>query len=835
MMPMQKIPVIVAVVIIIVTALIVFALNMRTISLPPDFQDIESNGLESVAKVFRNEQSIPHIISENDNDLFFTLGYCHAQDRLWQMDYDKRKAKGRLSEVFGKKTIDIDFFIRPFGLETLSRKIYDSLSEKTKQILTSYSNGINSFIENNEKNLSFEFGTLDYSPEKWVPYESIMLLRLYSLEQNRSLWADICFGEISDKIGVEKALELLPEYPENAPFILDDSSIYKAPEIRKKNLLSKIENYPKGMFRSFSERAFKYREKSGLKGSAFGSNAWAVLRNKSVENSPAVLANDPHFQINLPARFYQIHLTGANINVTGLSIPGIPIIFSGRNDNISWGFADMPADDLDFFIEKSDTSEDFYLRNDSVRHKYKFKKDTIRIKDRIDSVFYIRITDRSPVISEFHDLHSKDHLVNQTDNKTEDIFLTNYNLTYNWAGNLNSDEILAAYNIMKSSDPDQVEKSLKNWGNPAVNFIYADKKGNISIFPAGMIPERKEKTNPVIPNPGWSSEYGWKSIYRTKDLPKISNPDKKFLLAANNKISRNSEIFISNYWDSESRAQRIEMLLEEVKEYNYREAQLMQLDVLSPLAVTIVNKIIPVLKEDSLKWNGIESEALARLDKWDFIMSPGMPEATIFNSFMESFVYNTFKDELDERLYRQYISNTSFPLRKISNIINIKNSSWFDDVFTEKIETRDDIIKKSFKNTIQMLRDFFDNEPINEWKYGLIHSLTFKHVLSDQPLLKPTVTVGPFPMGGNAGTINNTEWSLLQPFDVTTGASMRFIADMGDSLVYTSLPGGVSGNPLSPHYADQIRLWLNGGYIELPVSRIPGERFIESLILRPLN
>ncbi len=858
MQPLKNLPALIISLLIIFAAFIYFSISITRISAPVGFDSFDANLIDTV-KVYRDFYGIPHVIANNESDLFFAVGYIQAQDRLWQLDLARRTASGRLAEIFGPSKVKYDKFIRTLQLQKLAINLYDSIDSKSKLILERFSAGINFYIEENNHSLHFEFGALGYGPEPWKPTDCIIILRLLSFQQSKSFLSDIMYGEIVDKLGLRKTIGLIPDYPAKSPAVLDRFQSNKPsagskemsfdPKYSQPDTLCSLEYL--SLFKGLSS------ELSAISSHAydisFGCNAWAIKKNKVDDSALAILCNDPHSKITLPTLWYQIHITSPELNVTGYTIPGLPLVMAGRNDNVAWGLAMMNADDCDFFIEKTDSSGKFYLAadGDSLK-KFIYVQDTIYVKNEDRIIYYTRFAENSYVISDFH-LFNDSNIPKTTDSAlaagTE--FFDNYILTYKWAGHQFSDEIGALYEINNAVNWEHFIEAAAHWGSPAVNFIYSDILGNIGVAPAGILPQREKLCNPNLPNPSWMKDYGWSGFHQSSDLPDMLNPEKKYVFAANNKLfvknklsanielSANSKLsggtnyFISTLWDDPSRANRIDQLLAESEYYNIRDAQYMQMDVLSPFADDLVNVIMPVLEKYKDLYDETELKAIEALSKWDYIFSPASAGASIFCVYINHLMENTFKDDFGDKLYSRFIAGSDIPYRVLHENISNRRSKWFDDVATENKEKRDYIMVKSLKEAVRELSGLFDSEDIIYWRYGNIHRITLKHSFSDDVFLEPAVTIGEFEIKGHNTTISNSGLKLNSSYDAEVYSAMRMIIDLSDSVVYSSIPGGTSGDPMSDNYGDQVQLWLNGGYVKIPIAPHPGEEYNLRLVFVP--
>lgn len=810
---------------IIIITYFIFILGISTISLPSDFEEVSSAKLNDSVYIYKNHYGIPHIIAKNEEDAFFATGWCHAQDRFWQMDILRRTAYGSLSEIFGKETKEADKFMKIIGLKQLAAQKYKQISKKSRGILIAYTAGVNDFLEKNDKRLPFEFGALNYHPEYWLPEDCLAVQLLLAFSQSRSFWADLTIGEIAEQISNIKALALVSDYPAYDPCILDRQYIqYEDTASKSTNYISKNNNYLQEFsVKDIASALTSIRKTLGFSLVSGASNAFA-RRRFAEGDCGAVLANDPHFELGLPSRWYQMIVSIPNLNITGATMVGLPLFYIGRSDEISWGITSAMVDDCDFFIEKIDPSnEDFYFSHGGAKKKFRHISDTVYVKNQDAEIFYSRFTDRSGVLSDFLPEHYGLES-NISDTTAYRNPLKKYVLTYSWSARVNSDEILSLYKLNRAKNFNQFKESLNNWGSPGLIFNYADKNGNIGVVPAAALPVRGEKTLPYVPNPGWESGYEWLKISKAT-IPAMYNPEKKFVSSANNKISREITSYISSYWDLSSRSIRIDELMSRFNDFSARDAQLLQIDALSPYARELMQYTFPTLVEKQNELTELEKNVLRMLLNWDFQISSHLASPLIFNTFLERMFINTFKDELGSMLFEKFCSISGLIHRKMLQLVKTQESEWFDNIWTENKETRETIILKSYKESLQLLADYFQTDDFYQWKWGKVHNLTLKHILSTNPFLSPSVTEGTFEMSGCYTTISNTGWKIGRSFEVQTGPSLRFVTDMSEPFVYMSLPGGASGDPLSPNYSDQIQLWLNGGYLSLRNSNLPNEGF----------
>lgn len=787
------------VLIVILIAIIILSYKLLTKSHPKVEGRIESELLIDSVYVYRDENGIPHIYAKNEHDLYFALGFVHAQDRLWQMDLSRRIASGRLSEIFGAQTIEIDKLFRTLGLYETTGKMQKFLSEKSIEVLKSYADGVNYFIQMNKGKYPIEFELLGYEPEEWSIRDCLLITRLMSWQLNFAWWTEPVFSEILSKVGEEKFKKLIPKYPENAPIIIRKY----IPQIGK-----------------FVDANIKFREMFGMTADGLGSNSWVVSGAKSTTGKP-MLANDPHLPFSLPSIWYQVHLNDGSIDMAGVSIPGTPGIVIGRNNYIAWGLTNVMLDDTDFYIEKIDSSRTKYFYQGEWR-ELNIRDEVIKVRKKGEYKFKVLSTHRGPIINDVYEFGFLEYIP-----KPNAQFITSQAISMRWTGHLISDEILAFYKINHAKNWDEFKDALKFFTTPAQNFVYADIYGNIGYCLGGKIPIRK-KLNPILLNPGETDDYDWIGFVPFNEQPNIFNPSENYIATANNKtVPDNYPYYISYLWEPESRIQRIEEVLTSKEKLSFEDFRNLQLDYFSHYAKEITPYIIKALEDYNFN-NEIEKDALAFLKNWSFNFTRDDIATTIFNSFIVEMMRNTFEDEFGQELYKRFVFYSGVPVRILKQLIVEDDSLWFDDVRTkEKVETCDDIIRKSFINAVNYLRDKLGDD-ISTWHWGKIHKLYLVHPLGLRAPLDKIFNLGPFEIGGAGTTVNNAGYSMLKPFDCVIGPSMRQIVDFSENLLYSVIPAGPSGQIMSKFYDSQTQIYLKGDYlkIEMEFEKVKNEKHL---------
>lgn len=779
---------------------------------------MKASGISKKVNIYKTDQGVSHIFAENENDMYFTLGYMHAQDRLWQMDIIRRVAEGRLSEILGKDVLDYDILFRTLGINKYSEEIYKKLSLKTKSILSSYCKGVNYFIKTNSKQLPLEFDILNYKPEEWKPEHSVMVLRLMAWELVLSWYTDMMFGEIVKKTGFEKAKDFFPDYPEDAPFIVrkeidkikNVSPVKSSTDNSKKSTGYNSETENKYIAASELGKDFFDISKSfkifyGSEGTHTGSNSW-VISGKRTESGKPLLANDPHLAMQVPSKWYEVSMydNEKKFSVCGFSIPGIPGIAIGHNQAISWGLTNLMCDDADFHILKKDSAD---VRKYIYKNVSFFPDSTvenIKIKNSPDDYQFTAYTTLAgPVISNLE----KTGFLNRQKFKTGSDEI----LTFRWTGFEFSDEIETFYKINNASDWNTFRDAMKTFGSPALNFIYADTSGNIGYQSAGLIPVRANSADEFTAEIPLTDGNDWTGFVPFGELPESYNPEEGYIVTANNKPSKYSKHYISNLYEPPYRAERISELIESSPVVTEDEMKLMQRDIYSIQAKDYCGYLFESFG-DTVNLTSDIRTYLDLLKNWDYEFKSNSIPATLFAEFEVQLYKYLYMDILGAELFEDYIYLKNVPVRNTAKLLKANSSAVFENNFA-----KEQILRKSFYDAVSSLIAKYGAD-LNKWQWGELHQVYMKHPLGIVPSLSSMLNIGPFNTGGSGTTVNNLEYSFSGAlkngvFECYLGPSMRMISDLSKIGEYLSIiPAGQSGQPLHPNYSDQSRLWLNGDY-----------------------
>ncbi|RLQ91632.1 penicillin acylase family protein [Falsibacillus albus] len=776
-----------AILVLLVIAAAIFANVFTERLLPKTAGELSVAGLSKKVEVIRDNEGVPHIQAENEHDLYFAQGYVQAQDRLFQMDLSRRQASGRLSEVIGASTIDRDKFFRTLGLRRAAEASYNNYSEKAKEVLQAFADGVNAYIKDaeKEKKLPIEFTLLDYKPDSWTPTDSLTIGKYMAFDLGGH-WQGQAFRYWAEKnLSSEKAKELFPSYPEDAPAIIAD--------LGDMNI-----DVEKTLSSSIIPPEFN------------GSNNWVVSGEKSESGKP-MLADDPHLSLATPSIWYQMALKTNGMDVSGVIFAGIPGIILGHNEHIAWGVTNTGPDVQDLYIEKRNPDN-----KDEFLYKDKWEKATIiqepiKVKGEKTIPYEVTITRHGPVISDF-----------AYKQKGDSVF------SLRWTALDPSSELEAVLNMNKANNWKEFEKALEKFETPTQNFVFASDDGTIAYKANGKIPIRKSGDG-LLPVPGWTDEYEWTGFIPFDELPKVVNPKEGFISSANNKvISSDYPYHISNTWAQPYRQMRIQEVLKSKDKLSVEDMQSLQMDQTNLYAREFVPQFLKVMKND--KGNGIEKEALKLLGKWNYVDDKNKPAPLIFNLWMKEIPKVLYEKDIPDDVLNLFDGKQQVTDNILRTALAGENCAWVDEN-----GGIDSLLHTALKNVLNRLAKDYGNHP-EQWKWGDYHQLYFAHPISQASNLLAYFfnNEDPIPVGGSQVTVQAASYE--DDGIVDHGASWRFVIDTDDmSKSYHIIGPGESGHFRSQWYHNQIKDWIKGNYHLTNLNEKPGENKYDLTLLPKKN
>ncbi len=750
----------------------------------PDYEgEVALKGLKAPVRIVTDRYGVAHIYAKNETDGVFAMGYAHAQNRLWQMEMNRRVGAGRLSEVFGPQTLGKDKFLRTIGFYQAARRTYAKLDQNTKKLLQAYADGVNAFLENNTKPLPPEFLVFGITPEPWKPEDSVVWLKMMAWDLGGNWSKELLRARMSKRLSARQIAEAFPPYPGDK-------------QITPPTLA--------GLYRTLDldrlAAAMPAPAPDGL-----GSNNWVVSGKRTASGKP-LLANDPHLGLAAPALWFFAEIDTGDYTAIGATLPGVPTIILGRNENIAWGFTNTAPDVQDLYYEKIDPQNPGRYLTPDGSAPFRLRREVIKVKGGEDVVLNVRETRHGPVISDIY-------------SPAASLMPEKTVLSFAWTALRDDDKTpQAGFKLQKARGWEDFLAAMRDFHVPQQNVVYADRKGNIGYIAAGKVPIRKpgNKIMGMMPVPGWQAEYDWNGFIPFEELPRNFNPASGVLITANHKIIGDDyPYFITYEWTPPYRARRIRDLLNARDIHTIDSFKAIQADVKSYWATDIlplVTAIEPKKTRSRL--------ALEKLRAWDGVERKNGPEGLIFNAWMRHFGRLMYGDEMGSLLQDYWATRPVF----VENVLRDVNgqSRWCDDVGTPEKEDCATILSAALDAAIRELDERYGDN-MDDWNWGRAHEAHSDHTpFTNVPVLRDIFDLR-VPVGGDTYTINVSRNKLTdesQPYATIHAASLRAIYDLEDpnrSVFIHST--GQSGNRLSPLYDSFVDIWARGEYIPMSTNK----------------
>ena len=746
--------------------------------------DFYLNGINQPVSILRDVHGTVFIESENDDDAFFAMGYAQAQDRLWQLEVQKRIAKGSMSEIFGKATFRQDTLMRTLGLYPSAEKAWSYLSTDARNSLNAFARGINAWIDQ-QLPLPPEFLIHDIKPEPWTPIDSIAWIKVFAFSLGGNYLQEMEHYAAASVLDQQQLITLYPA--------LD--------EVQIQNILG---NNHKLIEQNQQFFALKNTLLTDMKigGKFVGSNAWVVSGSKTSSGLP-VLANDPHLGLQIPSLWYSASLKGQSINSAGMALVGLPVIIFGRNKAVGWGGTNLGADVQDLFVEQQGLLNQQEYLVDGKWQSMLRRVESIKVKADFPAFMRkaikpveieIRQTRNGPVISDIFSVVGSPVSMRWTaldddDTSYEAFYLLNY--AENW------DEFTEAASYLVA---------------PALNLLYADVNDNIGYLVAGRIPKRKSGKG-LVPVAGWESSNQWNGYLNSTDLPRIFNPPEGYIVSANDQAYDSQyPHFISAQWAPSARADRIKQLLQQKLKNSGKIKIEDHVTIQGDVLDLAIQSIMPTLRRLKCE-NEQQCKAMAYINNWNGQMLVDEIAPSIVSVWIDKLRLALLGDEF--KSYWQKGDKKTFLGSAIGNItisrlvdmMTDNQSRWCDDVTTDELEDCQIVLSQSLDSTLDEIAKLVGSD-ISNWQWGELHSTLYSHTpMSNVQMLKGFFERR-IPNGGSVNSVNvaNASFEPSQGYVQTFGAGFRQIMVIGkdDSPHWLMNGTGQSGHFLSPHYDDMI-------------------------------
>lgn len=728
-------------------------------------KEIKCRLLTGDLDVLFDENYVPHIYSKNLNDLFFAQGYIHASMRLWQMDIQTRSAAGRLSEVLGELTFETDKLTRRQGLAEGARLMVEKWKENKEiySYIESYCNGINKYISELKKStLPLEYKLMEFQPELWTPLRCALMLK--------NMARTLCMSDFDIEMTNIKSLmpdslvrELFSIHEEGASPVIPTSTSWdhiKKPEQPAEQSIGLIikdykpyENLPPGI----------------------GSNNWAVGPEKTI-NGHAILCSDPHLNLTMPSIWYENHLVSEDMDVYGVSLPGLPGVIIGFNENISWAQTNVGHDVLDWYtIDWKDEKKGIYFL-DGKETKVEIRIDTHYIKGRPTVYDTVMVTPFGPIV------YNSD-----TNSGKKGMAMT-------WIGNLKpqDNDIQCMINLNKASNYKEFSEALLTYDTPAQNFVYADVEGNIGMHVQGRLPNRPVERGRYVQSGNYSGHI-MNSFVPSKDNPKVKNPLQGYVSSANQVSTDETYPYPYNGFFAYFRGVRLNRSLDTLTRISVQDMKDLQFSNYSLFPESFLEIALPVLERGQFSTG--ERKWLGKLSSWNRSFDPELQEPVLFEYFWNLF-YESLWDEFSNTEQQRF--RTPTPASTILFMKNSPASPLFDNAGTPETEDMETLLMNNFKKAVADLEDKISEDPTFNWH--MHKPVTINHLGRISAFSEEKIYTGGHREALNA---NNSPW----------GPSWRMVVEMSNPIkAYGIYPGGQSGDPGSIFYNDRVKTWAKGEY-----------------------
>lgn len=745
-------------------------------SLPQDTGKITLTGLSQQVQVLRDVDGFVTIRADNEVDAARALGFVHAQDRLWQMDFMRRSGAGRLSEVLGTRTLPVDRFMRMLGLYRLAEANAEELSEPLKAVLTAYAEGINAFLDSPKRTLPPEFHLLAYTPERWRIADSLVWGRLMALQLSGNWHEELLRARIEARLGAEKAEALWPTYPKDAPTTLAET--LDAASARRFGRLTAILPW------SLAPKD--------------ASNAWAVA-GASTKSGKPILASDPHLALESPATWYLARIETPAGTMAGATAPGVPLMILGHNGVAAWGFTTTHSDTQDLFIERIADGDPTHYQTPDGPAPFEAREEVIPVRGQIAQKLTVRTTRHGPVISDALD-------------EKPGVAKAGTILALAWPGLRADDRTFEAlYGINHARTWDAFRAALENFHSPQQNIVYADRAGTVAFMAPGRVPVRK-RGDGLRPVPGWSGDYDWTGEIAYGELPGAVDPKDGQVISANNKIvPEGYPHFLTADWPPPYRAARIRALLDDNggEKQDVESTIAIQQDTVSLAATEMLPFLLAVPPV-----NDGATAALKVLADWNGRMGRDAGAPLIYVAWLQALNRLILSDDLGPDFAEFRRPRVPLLVRILQN-----DEPWCDNVATKPIETCKQQVAAALDEALVTLARIQD-QPIGKLRWGAAHIARFPHPIFDQVTGVANLVGIAAEAPGGSHTINRAGIAFSDgaemPFEDIHGPAYRAVYDLADlDASRFILAPGQSGNPLSPNYANLVERWRDGAYVTL--------------------
>jgi penicillin G amidase len=776
-----------------------FLIHAR-LSVPELAGRYELKGFSAPVSIVRDRHGIPHIYAATLDDAYFAVGFVHAQDRLFQMEMQRRVGRGRTAEIVGAPAVRFDRLIRTLDLAGRARTALAALPAESRRGIDAYTAGVNAYLAARRESLPPEF-VLVGTPEPWTAEDSILFGKLMAVQLSTGWRHELLRAKLVEALGAEKAAVFFPPYPEDGPSTLKPARA-AAPGAGEPARAALPAGLPAGLAAGalWASLPESWR-RGGL------SNEW-VVSGALTESGKPILANDPHLSLDAPTLWYLVHIEVPGFTISGATVPGAPFHIIGHNGRIAWGVTTPYVDAEDIFIEKIDPADAAKYLIPGGSEAFRTRTETIKVRFGSDVTFTVRETRNGPVLD--------DALMPNLRPKLESGHVLTLKAPWLAAEDASG---LAFARLNRARNWDEFRAALSLYVAPAQNFVYADVDGHIGYILPGRVPLRKSGKG-ALPTPGWTGEGDWTGYVPFYRMPQAFDPPGGMLVNANNRIvGAGYPHFLSDDWGDHWRAARIEALLSAGAKQTLDSTAAIQGDRVSLMA----RDLLPLMLEAKPASNRARA-ALERLKAWDGTMARERAEPLIFVAWLVHLNRRLLSDKI-EALARDIVRYQPDIVRHVLT----RHRDWCDNTKTPAREDCPTALGESLEAALADLADRYGGD-MAAWRWGTAHPAVMRHRLFGfipVPLIRdfgsPSIEAD-----GEQHTVNKAAMNVSdrrRPYAARLGPGVRAIYDLADlKRSRFILSTGPSGHPMSKFYDSMVQDWRDIRSVTFAPDRAAAER-----------
>jgi len=743
-------------------------------------ESIRCSALNAPITIRRDSFGIAHIEATTEHDAWFGQGFASAQDRLWQMEYDRRRAVGRWAEAAGPTGLAADQMARKLGIEQAARDHLAVMAPDVRAMFEAYAEGVNGFLDTRPA-LPPEYGLTGISPEPWEAWHSLALFKIRHILMGLWQWKTACAGLLA-RVGPEKwaSLQFLPAV---------GTSVVLPPGTRIAELFTQAD----------VEIGAVAEQLGFLAEIDAGSNSWVVSGARTTSGKP-IICNDSHRALDVPNAYWQVHVSCPEFNVAGATFAGFPgFPHFGFNGSVAWNITHTQADYQDLFIEKFEGAGGERYLTESGPADAERATHTINVRGAAPETVETWATRHGPIV--------------HGDPRSGMALALSY--TAIQPGKRPFDGLRAT---VLAKNVAGLFEAQRTWVDPVNNLIAADTEGNIGYMVRGDLPVRASKAGRRLPVPGWTGEHEWIGLVPFEELPRSINPTEGFYATANQRVIAEDEPYISAYFANPARADRLVKLLGGDSELRPEGIADIQADTVSLPARSWARFLTK-----QVAMAGDAERARGMLANWDGDIRADRPEPLLYAYFRRAIMHELFAPLVGEDTWAWLTSEVNPGLTRIlSGLLGEVVTRLEDGVAPQSGRSWAETLTPALETAWQQASALGGADP-SAWRWGDSHHTASRNPLSavfpEAKLDPPTASVG-----GDGDTIRCAAYGISgkRDFVIASTSVYRQVVDFADTdSASFVIPGGVSGDSTSPHFADQLKTWSRCERI--PMNRLPGQ------------